>query len=862
MILTAAVHVHAMDFGLKFQSHNFPSEKRTALTVGDTYFEFDKVFQIGFNFNFYSTTMFGDIATIITNDEKRVSVVASYMNDGTYKLGVMANEELHLLNHPSLLLNPDKEDYIEFSIDKTNNKIILAFNNSEMEVPFDLSRTSSATFLFGMDRRKKRTDVAPIELRKIRLFINGKNTNYWDFKYHNTPNTTIDDLGGVTAIVSNPHWLIDDHSNWRRIYSAEFKENIQTAFDPKTEKFYIVSDKKILTLSPLTGDKSKISVKSGNRVMVYSNHLMYDTISDRLLNYNLTRRCTAVFDLKSASWGGYFNSDDNNEESNHFNHAFAIDGEYMYAFGGYGFYKYHNDLYKMNIITGTIEECNLEPELMPMTSSSAAVVDNKLYLFGGKGNFSGRQELPATYKYTLYAYDLNTWKGEPVWELDSISDDFLPSQTMYYDKENDSFYMASTAHGGEMIRISRRNPEWNRVSTPILSTMDVHDFVFDLFRSKDEKRYYLVLDKRLDPLTHDYNIYTISTPFLNDEQLIQNKTVSTTNATGISFRQIVIYLIFTIILLMTVFFLRIRKRKEQTLSITNKPLKNTESGATDIEAKEENETSNDADAANDENYTFIVSDKPKETNKYFDRSKSSISLLGGFCVRDRNGNDITSKFTSRLKNLLILLLLSCEENKAGIKYQLIDEQIWNDKDEKSAQNNRNVSMRKLRLLLEEIGNISIIYDKGFFKIETNDVFFDYKEISNRIAEINRHENVSPELVNEILELLLMGPLLPNTRYEWLDKYKGNYSDAALTMLNKLLKYEFEKDSELAYRIADTISLHEPLSEEAMIAKCKILSKRKMIGIAQNIHQKFCKEYMHSLGEEYPQSFANVCKMEI
>lgn len=34
-----------------------------------------------------------------------------------------------------------------------------------------------------------------------------------------------------------------------------------------------------------------------------------------------------------------------------------------------------------------------------------------------------------------------------------------------------------------------------------------------------------------------------------------------------------------------------------------------------------------------------------ETMNYYDRSRASISLLGCFNVRDKDGNDITSNFT-------------------------------------------------------------------------------------------------------------------------------------------------------------------------------------------------------------------------
>lgn len=55
-----------------------------------------------------------------------------------------------------------------------------------------------------------------------------------------------------------------------------------------------------------------------------------------------------------------------------------------------------------------------------------------------------------------------------------------------------------------------------------------------------------------------------------------------------------------------------------------------------------------------------------EVEKFFDRSRSAISLLGTFNVRDKDGNDITGAFTPRLKSLLVLLVLYTEKNKQGI----------------------------------------------------------------------------------------------------------------------------------------------------------------------------------------------------
>lgn len=893
MVITAVAGCSAMDFGLRFQANEWPLGKRTSLTVGDKQFGFKKNFKVGFFFNFYSGIMFGDLCTITTDDGNHFSVVSSYMNDGTYKLGITINDDLHVLNDVTLKLNPGKEDHIDFQIDKTNNRVTLYYNDNDLSVPFDLSKAKSATFLFGRHKNLDRNDVAPIDLRNIRLFIDGENTNHWDLKYHDSPDSSVDLLGGVAASVVNPHWLIDDHSDWKPLYSNEFKENIQTAFDAKKETFYIVSDSKVITFDPLTGETSESPVNGGRRVMVYSNHLAHDSVSDNLINYNLTQGKLAKFDFSSMTWNT--NVEGKDEETRHFNHAFAINGDHIYTFGGYGFYTFNNDLFKINIKTRNFEALELKPEIMPLTSASMAIVDNVLYIFGGKGNTSGKQELPSHYAYTMYAYDLNTLKGGPLWQLDSVPENFLPTQSMFFNRQEDSFYLGSTAHGGELIRISRTKPEWNIASTPIKSTLDVHDFVFDLYRSKDEKRLYLVLDKRLDEKTHDYNIYTISAPFLSDEEIIKSKTINSSGADGdssASSSKYLWYILAAIGVIIVAFIIwNVLKRKKRlsnansvfTVAAQQEKDVETETPEKSVAEKSMSALPSESGHVSESENEYIPQEEPEKMSQeeqeeisyqfdisgisnnmpsHFDRSKSSVSLFGAFCIRDKEGNDITSKFTSRLKNLFIMLLLSCQKNSSGIKYQTIDEEIWNDKDEKAAQNNRNVSMRKLRLLLEEVGDIPIVYDKGFFKIDMSHVMFDYGELHGRISSIEEGETPSPEMVDEILELLLMGPLLPKTRYEWLDKYKAEFSDSALTILNKFLKYEIEHDGVKAYRIAETISLHDPLSEEAMIAKCQILSKRKMYGLAKNIYHKFCAEYERSLGEQFKMSFSDVCKMKI
>ena len=114
--------------------------------------------------------------------------------------------------------------------------------------------------------------------------------------------------------------------------------------------------------------------------------------------------------------------------------------------------------------------------------------------------------------------------------------------------------------------------------------------------------------------------------------------------------------------------------------------------------------------------------------------------------------------------------------------------LWADKDEIAARNNRNVTLRKLRVLLEEVGDVEVISDGGFLKIRWNEsVFCDYCTALHCMDLLQKNGAQKDEvLLNQILELLLYGPLLSNTIVDWLDEFKDAYSSLSIDLLRNLL----------------------------------------------------------------------------
>lgn len=857
ILINTTMLVHAMEYGLRFQAHDFTERERTSLTLGEKGYAFSDEIAIAFDLSFYKEISFGHILTIYGNDGTTVSLVSAAGENG-FNPTLIINDEMHALNVP-FDAPEEKPQNINLCIDRKNNEIVLTYEKRRYVFPYDLSKMKNARYVFG--KTKEQTSIAPFDMQEIRLYTDRENNHRWELRTHEDTVTT-DCISGVAATAENPYWLLEDHIFWKKIYTTKSKEQLQTAFDAKQDIFYIVGSSHITRFN--TGDRStsNIPVSIDGRMMRHSNYLTFDPITDRLLSYNLEKKIASTFDFSTEKWSTAEPCDD---EPSHANHGFAISGQYAYTFGGYGFYKYNNDFFRIDLSSGDIAILNLSPLPDPRKSASLCVVGDKLYLFGGIGNPYGKQEMPTKRYYDLWEYDLSTGEGHCLWELDTVSCDYSPSLTMYYEPSDSCFYAATTLDGCAMMRIMRSRPSAEPVSAPVGDPMEEYrDCMFNLFRSESTKTYYLVIDKTYPDLSHDYAIYSICYPFADLSAAGLDTSPSESRNSGRTL--IIISVIAALIAALIAAAVWLRRKKRQTsecqpiathqneveAAISEENIKTTPSPEARVATRPERP----AELPQHKNDFNTESREPKTI--HFDRSRSSISLLGRFEVRDADGLDITPKFSMRIRDILIMLVLYTDKYEKGLNYKTLDENIWPEKDEKSAKNNRNVYMRKLRLLLEEVGDISISCIKGYYRITGDNTCIDYLELKPRLAKLDKNSDLDSEEFEKVLELLLHGPLLTNVKDEWLDSFKADFTDSSLRILNRILEQVYEaRDYDLAYRIADIISLHDPLSEEALIVKCRILYAQRMNGPAKNVYDTFCKEYSSSFGEEFPTSFTEI-----
>ena len=834
------------DYGLHLKSHTVSAIERTSLFLDDNQpFPIKNDFTISFQMY------------IRANEPDFGSILHLYTNTNQYiRFLFVAGEERHF---PALVLNEgivtidthiEREKWLNVSIHMRlkDNVIEVDYDNKKISAMAPLQGTKSVSALFGK-MESYLADVAPVNLRNIIVMQDGKQTREWKLWKHND-DVCYDKKENAIARALHPIWLIDNHIEWKLIHQAHIPGKLDVSFNARDALFYLVKPQSIEVLDEKGTLQKEITIRGGFPAVEYPNHQLYDTLTNKIVSYHLKRGITSYFSFDTEKWS---NEERNKEEASNYNHArtFNPADSSFYFFGGYGFYQYRNDLFQMKSGNYKLEQVIYERPLYPRYSAAMTIVGDELYIFGGRGNKYGKQELSSHFYLGLCAINLKNNRSRIVWQKNmSPEDGTLMASSMYFEPSDSSFYAVSMNKGGILWKISMKDSVYTEVSKPIHNELNYQDCDFSLYTSPSHGKLFLVLDKIQNDHTHNVAIYSINMPLVNEEDIRQPENETFTSSRKYFY---IAGILLLFIISGTIFYRSKYSKKKKSTPVT----KTREEKLSVIESH--------IDRKQPEIPEYQVTQEKRQdfettltrTADYYDRNRASISLFGCFNVRDKEGNDITSNFTPRLKHLLILLILYTEKNPQGILASKATEILWPDKEETAARNNRNVNLRKLRVLLESIGDMEVVTENNFLRIKWGtSVFCDYHTLMTCTKQFEQEK--SEELLNRTLELLLNGPLLPNTVFDWLDDFKDAYSSHSIDLLKNLLEIEIQRNhQEMIIRLADIMFLHDPLNEEALAAKCTVLSAQGKKGIARNVYDRFCKEYRDSMGENYKIPFVSL-----
>ncbi len=825
-VLCRQAAAQPVEYGLYIQTFPLQANQYTSMALddGNPIQTAGEEMRLSFKLSARNENLFGCVFRIITDRGENIDLMYSVSeNDKRYPMLVTGDE----IRAIAQAVKGGEWTEVALTFNPKNGDITLSYGNSLVKAAnHKIAGARSVRISFGYCPFEgyRLADVASVNLKDIRIDRGGKAIRLWKMELHHRDNC-YDELQKKRATGHNSRWILDEYITWKPIYHQNFKETPSIAFDPTIGTFYMATDKKKLyAFHPNEAVTDTLLVKGGEYAANYPNQLIYIPQQRHLLSYNLDENLYAPFNSTSQCWE---NSQAPVKEHDYWNNSLTYfpANASLVSFGGYGHYHFNNELLiSYPYAPGATQHRVHLKEIHPRYSAASAIVDSTLYIFGGRGCPSGKQELSPKNYYDLYAVNLFTLQATKVWEASAPEEsmNFLPGENLIYDRERKCFYFLCTRQGGTLMRISTAQPDFETMSLPIHSPLDAQYLYTNLYYSpKQAKLYAAIQQTKVDGKT-SVDLYEMDYPPVPVKSVEQSETDRTEKAGHDKY----IYPPLVIALLATAVFFALHKRKRKQPA--------------DLPLETEKEAPQPAAPALE---MTMRSDMPEYHN--YDLSKGSVCFFGGFRVMDKKGNDITSSFTPTLKALLILLILYTGKDPKGIVGHKLIQLLWFDKSEESAKNNRNVYISKLRNALEQVGNVRIVNQNGFWNIQFEDgTICDYLK-ALRLYQENDRQNLE-----KLIELLLHGSMLPNTEIDWIDPFKNDFSNTTIDLLSRLLKQEELSDA-FRLKIADTLFQHDYINEEALQIKCSILCRQGKKGLAKTVYDSFCKEYTASLGTEYP-----------
>jgi len=501
-------------------------------------------------------------------------------------------------------------------------------------------------------------------------------------------------------------------------------------------------------------------------------------------------------------------------ERTHFGHASFVDTSgNIYTLGGSEDHSFTNEFRQYNFNKHHWEQITLKgPAFFPRRHMAICPTGepNHYYIFGGEGNESGEKGKPFTQLSELWLLDLTKKEISLIWTYTSIEKPYTPFGIVFHEISRSLYILHSLDQPGnvktqkwQLIHTPIDQPHFTKLGSPIESASIISN---PLFFSKDSTQLMcLTFDPNMTAKPDRIPIHISGFPI--------HPIVAKPN---LSFWILVLGLLTGITTIILKLYYK-RSSKKDTVSISP------------------------SDIAEDLEYP-------------------AIDFFGEFYASDQDGNNVSSAFTPKLKELFLLIFLYSFPNRnvmkqKGVSTQKLSTILWPNSSPNSVKNQRSVAISRLKDILKNFSSLQLKYNDKFWAISIDGLFSsDYLKINTFLDK----QSLSNNELLVLTSILQKGQFLEGLDSHWLDPIKEELTSK---ILNELVEYSqqmsIKGDNQMISQIGNAILAQDELSEQGIFLKVRSLKKAKQLTQAKTAFEHYCGTYKEIIGESYPKSFQDI-----
>lgn len=830
-------------YGLEFSSHNVETDQRTSMMIGtsDPLVVNDQV-SLSFDLSFlaFQPDYFGYVFRLVTDNGVNIDLIYDRRPDEDKNFKLVVGDDFTPIS-----FNIPKEqlyyDWTKIKLDLDATKRALLFTVGTKTYVYQLKKTLILPFkvLFGANTVKgfKTSDVPPMRIKDIRIHEGSTLKYHWPLD-NITGSEAVDTEKKNKAKVVNPIWVKRQRSQWKMASSFVLPGEASVAFDKDKETLYFVGNKSMKVLRIGEGTGVLQTYTTGEQNLVSGSQSFFDPVGQRVLNISIDQQLVSAYDSTARTWTKQFVSPTPGTNYLLFSKCYLPADSSIYMLGGYGHFKYKATVFRYHIPSDTWHSLPFaEGAIFPHYLGAMGNYGNDVFFTGGYGSATGDQMLNPRVSNGFFKIDFQQRAVNAVYEFPNALSDMVWANNLIIDEEKDIFYGLTFSNSKFKTELQLvKGGLQTKQNQPIGNTIpyDFHDIrsYADLYYAPQSKSFVAVtLFYDEDAGETKVMVYTLLAPALSYIAVSEGLT-------GGFLAHFMVYMSIILLFVLLIWFFFFKQKRRDV------PLAPVEPAVV-------------ADAVLVEEVAHMEEPMVVPTEATMPRQPVGIYLFGGdLKVIDREGAEITKKFSPLLKELLIVIMLYTIRWERGISSEKLTELFWADKSVSSARNNRAVNLTKLSNLLELLGDLKITKTSGYWSMEPIDsIYIDYYRFNRLISQ----KKALPEAdIKELLKIIDKGGFLFEVDFAWLDVFKSEMAIQVLTTLSKFMEnLDIKDNAKLIIEVCNKIFYFDEVNEDAMAFKSRSLIELGYHSSALQCYENFCQVYEKMYAEPYSKSFKDI-----